>query len=229
MRPLPALIVGTLLALAAVACGSAGKDAGSGTHGSSATGAIAGASASTPASGSTSLEGDEDDDDSSSNYLDSTKYDNDADFDDDRGRQLGYRDSDDDAVLAYGRAASAAEKRALTAIVKRYYSAAVAANGATGCSLFTPALRNAVPEDYGQAPGPVYMRGKTCPAVITLFFKHEHQQLASAMIEVTDVRVKGNEALAVVGSRAQPASEIALERHPGGPWRLADLIAVRLP
>ena len=233
MRPLLALLVLALLGLDALACGSAGKGTSSALRGSPGSVAVGGSSSTvsgpTPASGG-SLMGDEDDDDTTSNHTYSAEYDNDADFDDDRARQLGYRDSDDIEIVDYGRAASSAERQALTAVVERYYAAAAAADGRVACSLLALAFAKSIPEDYGRGggSGPAYLRGKTCSAVMSLLFKHEHRQL-SDKIEVTDVRIKGREALALLGTKTEHASYLILEHQRGGTWGIVGLLASVLP
>lgn len=61
-------------------------------------------------------------DDTASNYTATNKYDNDADFDNDTIKNKGYYDSDDGAVRSFGRAAIAADRRTIAALVKRYLS-----------------------------------------------------------------------------------------------------------
>src|ERR1700722_9331107 len=51
-----------------------------------------------------------------------------------------YHDSDDGAMLNFGKVASRTEARAITMVVKRYYAAAAAGNGARACSLMAPAV-----------------------------------------------------------------------------------------
>ena len=89
-----------------------------------------------------------------------------------------YDDKNNNRDLNFGHAASAAEQMAIMALVKRYYATALAGDSAKACSIIYSTLAEAVPEDYGQPPGPLYMRGaKTCPTALTLFFKHFHAQL----------------------------------------------------
>jgi hypothetical protein len=139
-----------------------------------------------------------------------------------------YRDSDDHSTLILGHAASAADRRAITAVVKRYYAAAAAGDGAEACSMLTPSLARAAPEDYGKRAGPVYLRGsRNCPAIMSRLFKHFHAELTGA-IEVTGVRVDSESTLALVGSSTIPAGEVAVKRE-GGAWRLTSLLAHALP
>lgn len=221
-----------VLSCGLAACGSVGK----GTHsavGASSNGAAAGGAVATTASkAALALErfkGDEDDDESAGLNTGDSRYDNDADGDNDRteNENKGYYDGDDNAVRAYGHAASAAETGALTAFVKRYYSAALASDGASACSMMKRSLARAMPEDYGRPPGPPYLRGSTCPAVMSLYFKHSHGS-PSAAIEVTGVRVEGPHAFVLLGSRTMPASYATLERE-GGSWRFVGMLGAPLP
>jgi hypothetical protein len=232
MKSLIALSMIVLLSLGASACGGAGtntppvsQEAANATR----TGSVPATtpSGATPTRGS--LKGDEDDDDTASNHTSDTKNDNDADFDNDyKNEHKGYTDSDDNSVTDYGYAASATDRQAIAALAKRYYAAAAAGDGAKACSLIDSTLAEAIPEDYGQAPGPAYLRGsKTCQAVMSLLFKHSHTQLTGAF-EVTGVRVSGSSAYALLGSTTTPASYILLKRD-AGVWKIDTLLAGSLP
>ncbi|MGC2373174.1 MAG: hypothetical protein WA484_04790 [Solirubrobacteraceae bacterium] len=152
--------------------------------------------------------------------------DNDNDVADNAGK--GYYDKDDGVISGFGHAADARDEHAVTVVVKRYYEAAAAGDGATACSLTYPIFAKAIPEDYGQEPGPSYLRGaKTCAAVMSLFFEHEHQRLTAAL-EVTGVRMGDGEALVLLGSKTESASFVALKRSHGA-WRVDELLGFPLP
>jgi hypothetical protein len=134
-----------------------------------------------------------------------------------------YPDADDKVTLAYGKSPPFAERRVIADTVTRYYAAAAAADGATACALIDPLLADAVPEDYGSGAGPAYLHGgKTCRAVVSAMFRHEHA-LVSANVQVLSVRAKGTRAQVVVGSRAMPASLVYLRRE-GHMWRIQGLL-----
>jgi hypothetical protein len=233
MKSLLVLLLGiALVALGPSACGGTGKGTRSAPGVTSKLATSAGAetptaSGASPArrylnDGDAEKLNDNDPDNSSGNHEDGdadsheeyeSTYDN-----------TNYHDGDDTSVLTYGHAAGAAEARAVAAVVKRYYAAAAVGDGATACSMILPTLAKAIPEDYARPTGPVYLRGgKTCRAVMSRLFKHFHDKLAGA-IEVTGVRVEGNLALALLGSRTRPASEMSVERI-GGAWKIALLLA----
>lgn len=87
-------------------------------------------------------------------------------------------------------AAKPADARAITSLVGRYYAAALAGDGAKGCSMFKPTFVQAIPLDYGKL-GPVYLRhvAGTCPAVISALFRHEHRKLSGEVPRMRVVRV----------------------------------------
>lgn len=197
MRLLLALVAG-LLAIYACACGGATKST-NGTSGSSANATTT--SASTPS------------------YL---KVDSDKDND------IGapYDDTNNNSALDYGHAASAADRQAVTQLVKRYYTIAATGDGAQACSMITPSLSKAVAEDYGHgSAGPSYLSsGTSCPAVMTLLFKHLHSQLAVelAKLEVTRVRLVGDRGFAILRFGALER-ELSVGRQ-GHTWRVQALL-----
>jgi len=218
MKPLIALLVATMLGVGLCACGGSSKGSGStlstATEASSIPPALRG------------LRGDEDDDESGENVGNTS--DGDADFDNDsKSKNSGYYDSDDGGIRAYGHAASATQSQQLTAVVKRYYAAAAAGDGPAACSLIDPSFVKAIPEDYGSGAGPAYLRGKTCPAVMSLLFRHDHRALVGETI-IVGVRVKGNQAYVLVGSKNRPASYVTLQRERNA-WRVDGLLGTPFP
>lgn len=152
------------------------------------------------------------------------------DNDDDYPTAASYKfpDTDDKATFTYGHAPSVAEARALTSVVKRYYAAASAGDGAIACSLLLPAFARSVAETYGGVGGPAYLRGgKSCQAVMSMLFKHDREQLSEA-ITVVKVRVQGSTAQVVLSSRKMRASVVVLTRQAGS-WRIGELIGQPLP
>jgi hypothetical protein len=233
MRLLLASLAIALLGLGLSACGGSGKGAGSSSQTSSkaattaAKGGAPAPGASTTPSTAAGFMGDEDDDDTASNYTGNNRYDNDADFDNDTIKNKGYYDGDDGAIRSYGHAASAADRRTIAALVKRYYAAAAASDGAKACPLIYSTQEEAIPEDYGRPPGPAYARGKTCAVVMSKMFAHAHNKLAGGF-EVTGVRVEGREARALLGSRTVPARFVVVTRERGA-WKIDELIGQPLP
>jgi hypothetical protein len=214
MKPLLALLAIAGLSVGASACGGAST----GTHPSPPASATAGTTGST-ATASTST---------TAATPDFTKAD--ADRDNDIG-VIG-DDKSNVSALGFGHEASPPDKRAVTALVKRYYAAALAGRGARACSLLYSPFAEATPEDYGQVPGPLYMRGAhTCAAVMTRLFAHFHRQLAVQVPRlggVTHVRLQGGRGTALLGFAGMPERAISVARE-GHTWKIFELLDGELP
>jgi hypothetical protein len=207
-----ALAAIALLNLGAGGCGGSRKVAASRTHASH------GASASGVAGASTTS--------SSASTASALGYLPDGDGEIEEGvRSSGYLDLDDRRFDAYGHQAGGADRRAITAVVKRYYAATRARDGRRACSLMTPVLAGAVAARYAQAPGQSSPRGGiTCPAGMRFLFEHFHTQL-SARVAVTGVRVNGNHAYALLGFRTIRAGYITMHREHGA-WAITVVFAL---
>jgi hypothetical protein len=144
-----------------------------------------------------------------------------GDYDSDDGRL-----ADNDAVTlrGYGHDAPPSDRSTIVALVRRYFAAAAAEDGAGGCALIESSLARAVPLDYGRL-GPPYMRGKTCAAVLTLLFRHEHAGLAlkARQLRVTGVRLEDREGFALLSFGRMPERQISVVRD-GGTWRVSTLL-----
>ena len=199
--PLLALLAVVLPVLAVAGCG--GSSAGSQSKASAATSSTTG-STSAPAAGTSS----------------STQT----------SKIFVRPDPDDHTTEDFGHAASSAQKRALTKAVKAYYVAALAEEGATGCSMLVRSLEKAVPLDYGQPPGPPSLRGKTCPEVMSKVFKQNHQQLASEVPSMTFIRVRvgGNRGLVFMTFKTPEPRDIGAQLE-GGTWKVGGLLDDPLP
>ena len=95
---------------------------------------------------------------------------NDGDVDPDDG-QKGTSGTEQQGMVAAGHNASSAEKRAITATVQSYYSAAVAGNGTKGCSLLATSLATATAEGQPQTAD--------CAASLSRLFAQQHQSLTT--------------------------------------------------
>ena len=111
-------------------------------------------------------------------------------YDEDDSASRKVEENDDEEIEIYGHPANAAEWRSATAFVKSYYAAAVAENGAAGCSLLVPSLAQDLGESYEKSSDPSYLHGKTCAEVMTKLFKYRHKLMLAknAGLEVIDVR-----------------------------------------
>jgi hypothetical protein len=138
-------------------------------------------------------------------------------------------DKDDDNGkddIAWGRAASAADRRAVTSVVKSYYAAAAAGDAVRACSLMYSIFAEEIPEEYGESPpGPPGLHGTTCAAVLAKLFKQQHRRLVAdlATLEVTRVRLKGRRGLAILHFRTAAHREIPVHRERRA-WKIDALL-----
>jgi hypothetical protein len=211
MKPLLASVTVALLCFPVLACGSSSKGTGSASQTSS--------SATTPTTAAVTS--------STTPTPDFRKVDADKDND------IGAPDDDknNNSVLDFGQAASSADQSSIASLIKRYYAAALAEDGAKACSLLYSTLAESVPEDYGQSPpGQPYMRGTTCPTVMMLLFKHEHGKLTVQvpLMKVSRVRLKEHHGLVVLKFGKMPERQIPVARE-GRVWKVEALLDSELP
>lgn len=214
MRWLLALVPIALLSVCIVACGGASQTTGSTSRASSDGSAAAGSASATASHGA----------------VQTTDY---AQADSDKDNDSGPEDDkSNNGVLDYGHPASAVDARAVTALVKRYYAAAIAENGAKACEMLYSIFSEAIAEDYGQnSPGPAYLHaGKTCSQVMSLLFKHLHSQLRVELpkLKVARVRLNGHHGLALLSFGTMPERQISVARE-GHAWKVESLIDSELP
>lgn len=214
---LPAI---ALLCTWVTACDGTGKRTGSASQvasGAAATGNATGTSASSTAPTQGYLKGD-------------------SDVDDEYGED-NPNHSDDPPLREYGHAASAVDRRAITALVRRYYATAAARNGVAACSLVyagltkDPGLTKTVPEDHYAPTLQIRVsRGERCAQVTSRLFEQNHQSLVAeaTTLRVTGVRVRGRHAVAMLGFRTTSERWIPVTRE-GGAWRIGSLLARELP
>jgi hypothetical protein len=201
MKLLFVLLVLTLLGVSVTACGGASKGTGSASQTSSSATATGGAPTTTTFTGTTPAPT--------------------------TATGVGSENAGGtDKIATFGHAASVADKQAITALVKRYYAAAVADDGAKACTLIYSLYEEAIAEDYGRSPpGPPGLSGNTCAVVMTKLFKHVPGQPPAvlATTEVTGVRVKGKDGIVQLHSKAIPRGEIAVRRELGS-WKVLAMI-----
>jgi hypothetical protein len=139
-------------------------------------------------------------------------------------------DGDDASIRDYGHAANADDRRAAIALLRRYYAAAVAGDLATACSLTDRTLARSgklidtVAEDYAPPPGSPSLRGESCTRVMAAVTKERHEELAGDIetFVLTEMRVLGARALAIVGLRTTGERVVPLRRE-AGRWRVDGL------
>jgi hypothetical protein len=100
-------------------------------------------------------------------------------------RELGPIDGDDYGALNFGHAATGAELRSITRLVRRYYAAAAADNGTTACSMLYPVVVREVGERFGR-----FESRMTCPELMTKLFKLRHTQIGADVKSFKEVRVR---------------------------------------
>jgi hypothetical protein len=121
-----------------------------------------------------------------------------------------FHDRDDTEKVGFGRAADGADAQVISRVVTRYYRAASRDDGRGACAMLIPEVANTI-ADYRRT-GIDYLRGSgTCSVAMKRLFQHERMTVP----EVTSVRMGGNVALVLWGSRTMPAGYITLERRHG--------------
>ena len=203
VRALPALLVAALLGTTVVACGGAARVASSssspstglGTNGATATTA---SSSAVPSGGFLKEDGDKDSDD---------------------GAYPAHPGQDDQSFLAtYGVRAPPAEARTIAALVRRYYAASLAGDGASTCELLDAGIATALAAQQGTAAHGT----AACAASLSPLLAQQHQHLLAeepTMMVVTSVYAKDNVGVAVLGFRNAPESIIVLARE-GHAWKI---------
>jgi hypothetical protein len=145
-------------------------------------------------------------------------------------------DGDDGATRSYGHRASTAEARAVDRLIRRFYLTAAAGDGKAACALIDSELAQSrnledrVPVAFRPSPGSSALRGKDCAQIETLLFGLEREQLAAenATIVVTDVRIKDDNGLALLGFKTLGERTIPLTRE-GRAWRIDGLLDAGIP
>ncbi len=115
--------------------------------------------------------------------MDLTLHDGDEDID--RLTRSRY-DVDNDAIPAFGPPAGPADRRSILALVKRYYAAAAARDGATACTMLDMQITEALLEEHSRGHGPLSLQGHTCAQIMSRLFEHRHRELVE---DVTGYRV----------------------------------------
>jgi len=115
---------------------------------------------------------------------------------------------------------------AASRLVRSYYAAAAAGDGARACALMSSGLAESVVEAYGSKTETVGSGRETCAQVSAGIFRHEHERLrrADAALRVVEVRTMQREAsvrIAVRGSRKSQYMLLVSER---GAWKVGKVL-----
>lgn len=222
MKVLPAMLVICLLSLGTVACGSSKSHRGAGQAKASSVAVGAGSSSGGGTSTASLTSG-------AAPFAPAreglhTRYRNDEDKDYGvPGSTSHYRDLDDSHILpSYGTPVNATTRRAITALVERYYVLARAENGKAACAMLVAKARRVAPIDHGESGLPYLRTAKTCTEILTRVFKHQHSEL-TAPVHVTNVLISGVVAYALLGSPKMPASYIAVQQVGAG-WAVLGIL-----
>jgi hypothetical protein len=153
--------------------------------------------------------------------------DRDGDSDNNSG---SYYDKDDKSVRGFGHAANARDRLAIASVVRQYFAAGAARDGASACSMLVSSLARAVPEDLGRSSALPYAHGDTCARVMSKLFRENHHQLSlfASRLKVAGVRVSGDRGLAVLGFRGLPGRQMGVSRE-SHRWKIEVLLDRELP
>jgi hypothetical protein len=137
----------------------------------------------------------------------------------DRDEDLDNND-DDYYVLGFGHAAGAADNRAIATMLRRYFAAAAAEDGAKACSLLTPFVAEAIVEQNRHTP----LEGKTCTIVMSKLFKVNHRELLgkSANLKVMRIGVEGNRSRVALQFPEIPVIRQITMRRQDNRWTVLD-------
>jgi hypothetical protein len=139
-------------------------------------------------------------------------------------------DADDALIRDYGHPAGVAQRRAAIALLRRYYESAAGADVTTACALTDRALADSgrliatVALDYAPPPGSPSLRGQPCVRVMAAVARQRHAELVGdlATLVLTEMRVRGSHALAIVGLRTTGERVVELQRERGS-WTIDSL------
>jgi hypothetical protein len=217
IRALIALLAASLLSVGAGACGATSDGAGS--HSNAPADAVPANTAPAAATSATEPSG---------SYLSS---DGDSDNDDRADPSQSFEKTDTLATSTFGREMSATERPAVVALIKRYYAAAAADDGALACPLLDPTLATGLGERQSQGQGQGHAaqsHGGGCAAAVSALFNQQHTQLMAdevATMSVIDVHVQGNEGIVTVAFRNALSGRIPIRRQ-GRAWKLGGLFDI---
>jgi len=145
----------------------------------------------------------------------------DQDGDIDSLGQGGRYDTDNDAILTWGPPADAADRAAIVALLKRYYTAAAAGEGAKACTMLDPLIAETVEEDRHAGRGPRLPRGSMCAQIMASMFQQRHRELVEnlAAFLITAVQRRGNLAMALTDFSPTRVLQV-LVRRDQGVWKM---------
>jgi hypothetical protein len=137
-------------------------------------------------------------------------------------------DSDDAPIRFFGHEASAAERQAIAALLRRYYALATRGDGRKACGLMHPLIVEHIPEEYEEQPAGY---GHTCATVMSKLFQMRHARLVldSSTLVLTGVRAEGDRALVLVRFAGEPVPDHIAVHREGSSWKIWELFAEQMP
>lgn len=159
---------------------------------------------------------------SSGGYL---KYDGDKDSDD-LAHNSERSVNDEKGFLAiYGGEANQTDARTIASVVKGYYAALAAGDGAKACTLLDHSLATDLDENAARSGG------GSCATYLHGLPEEQQRQLkeeeVSTMV-VFGVHVKGGQGVALLGFRHAAEGEILVERE-GRAWKIGAVLGGQMP
>jgi hypothetical protein len=131
----------------------------------------------------------------------------------------------------FGHPADAADTRAVTALVKRYYADAAREDGAAACGLLYAPREETIAAEYGGSGSATGKQSVTCGPALSGLFKELHGVLEadSAKLRVTAVRVELNR-----GSVQLHLAHVSVPHYIGvhrerGVWKMEMLVDIDHP
>jgi hypothetical protein len=150
------------------------------------------------------------------------RWDHDGDFGPNDGEIPNSEyDGDDGAVRDYGHAAVGPDRRAVTALIGRYYAALAADDGAAACSLLDASLVRALVEERGPSASSSEPDGEACAVAMSKLLTRTLGRAPADLSDVTviGVRVEGDEGLALLRLRSAEVRNMPVSRE-GGVWKV---------
>jgi hypothetical protein len=136
-------------------------------------------------------------------------------------------DADDGPVRYFGHAAGPAEARAIIAVVKRYYVAAAARDGAEGCRLLYSLLAETLVDEYGHVAS---VSGSTCAAVLTKLFDNNHREAVRNLAKFHPFSIRAGSEHGLALYRIEPTTiRRMIVRREHGLWKIDALLNVAMP
>jgi hypothetical protein len=149
----------------------------------------------------------------------------DGDGDDDSFGQ-GPADTDKDAIATYGPAADPTERQAIVSVIRRYYAAAAADDGAEVCSLTYSLFAESLVEAHSRGRGAPALRGDSCAQVAAKLLAGRHSEIARdlAALRVTVIQLRERQGWAVARFGIANERIVQLQHLPDGAWAMNVLL-----